>query len=159
VDTAATTPVDSITIMGFRALLEPLPPQLERWSKWAGHPADSTLRGFADATGTLRKYNASDPSIADFILGKAYLEKGDLAEAQRHMLVPQRWSSGFFTELIVPREYYLGRIAEAQGDRAAARAHYERFVRWWRDCDLELKPMWEDGRQRLAKVGGEPLAQ
>ena len=68
----------------------------------------------------------------------------------------QRWSSGFFTELIVPREYYLGRIAEAGGDRAAAREHYARFVRWWRDCDPELKPMWEDGRQRLASVGGEP---
>jgi len=94
--------------------------------------------------------------MGDFVLGKAYLAAGDLAAAEWHMQVPQRWNSGFTVEVIAPREYYLGRIAEERGQRAEAREHYARFVRWWRDCDPELKPMWEDGRKRLASVSGEP---
>jgi len=28
----------------------------------------------------------------------------------------------------------------------------ERFVRWWADCDPELRPFWEQGRDALARV-------
>ncbi len=156
VDTAAVSRAEMSFVSAWQAVFVQVAQLLENWSAWESHPTDESLSRFAEATDSLRKLTANYVATPDFILGKAYLEKGDLAEARRHMLVPQRWSSGFFTELIVSREYYLGRIAEAQGDRAAARAHYERFVRWWRDCDPELKPMWEDGRQRLATVSGEP---
>ncbi len=58
--------------------------------------------------------------------------------------------------LITPAEFYLGRVAEARGDRDQARYHYDRFVRWWKDCDPELKPWWKEGRKALARVTWEP---
>ena len=95
-------------------------------------------------------------TIIDYQLGKEHLARGDFDNAYKHMLTPQRWPTGGGIELIVPREFYLGQIAEGRGDRTAAREHYARFVRWWRDCDPELKPWWEEGRRGLARVSGEP---
>jgi hypothetical protein len=94
-------------------------------------------------------------TVIDYLLGREYLAGGDLERAQRHMLTPQRWAAGGETDLILPREFYLGQIAEARGNRAAAREHYARFVRWWRDCDPELRAWWEEGRRGLARVTGE----
>ncbi len=147
---------DSLNRSEDRPWIRYLGQQLASWSEWTRNPTETSLRRFADATDSLRSFDSGLPAMADFILGKTYLAQGNLAEAERHMLVPQRWSSGVGTEGLVPREYYLGRIAEEKGNRAAAREHYARFVRWWRDCDPELKPMWEDGRRRLASVSGEP---
>jgi serine/threonine-protein kinase len=158
-DTAAAPFADTATIAQIRLRIDHWAAHLKAWAGWARHPTTQSLGDFAQATDDLRTNDVGDAATSDFILGKAYLELGDLAKAKRRMLTPQRWSSGFFMELIVPREYYLGRIAEAQGDRATAREHYARFVRWWRDCDPELKPMWEDGRRRLAQVSGEPQVQ
>jgi hypothetical protein len=95
-------------------------------------------------------------TIIDYQLGKEYLARGDYDNAYRYMLTPQRWATGGGIELIVPREFYLGQIAEGRGDRGAAREHYARFVRWWRDCDPELRTWWEEGRRGLARVSGEP---
>jgi hypothetical protein len=98
-------------------------------------------------------------TVIDFVLGKEYLAAGDLDRAYRHMMTPQRWASGAEADLIVPREFYLGQIAEARGNRGAAREHYARFVRWWRDCDPELRPWWEEGRDALERVSGERIVQ
>ena len=129
--------------------------QLSAWAEWLRTPSNASLAHLEATTDSLRRW---DPlaHYADFVMGVAFLERGDLAKAERHLLIPQRWRAGFNASLLVPREYYLGRITEARGHRAEAREHYARFVRWWRDCDPELKPMWEDGRQRLAKLSGEP---
>jgi len=129
--------------------------QLESWRKWNRSPTEASLRAFADATDSLRNY---DPWVtpADFILGKAYLAAGDLERAERYMLTPQRWLAGAGIELMPIREYYLGRIAEERGRRTEAREHYARFVRWWHDCDPELRGWWEDGRQALPRVSEEP---
>ena len=70
-----------------------------------------------------------------------------------------RWLRGMdpFSEwpMAVPLEFWRGRIAEARSDRAAARLHYERFVRWWADCDPELRPLWEEGPVALARGHGQ----
>ena len=57
--------------------------------------------------------------------------------------------------MAAPLEFWSGRIAEARGDRRAARLHYERFVRWWADCDPELRPWREEGRAALARLSAE----
>ncbi len=49
-----------------------------------------------------------------------------------------------------------GEIYERLGDPAAAREHYARFVELWQDCDLELRPLLEDARQRLAEMARAP---
>ena len=54
--------------------------------------------------------------------------------------------------------YYLGEVYERQGDLERARLRYARFVRWWEDCDPELRPWRERGRQALARLAREPVS-
>ncbi|PYN29899.1 MAG: hypothetical protein DME01_28940 [Candidatus Rokuibacteriota bacterium] len=77
-----------------------------------------------------------------------------------HLDAASRWvrgmSSGSGWPTAAPLEFWSGRIAEARGDRTEARLHYERFVRWWADCDPELRPWWEEGRAALARLTAGP---
>ena len=77
-----------------------------------------------------------------------------------HLDAADRWvrgmSPGYGWPIATPLEFWRGRIAEARGDRTEARLHYERFVRWWADCDPELRPWWEEGRTALARLGAGP---
>ena len=76
-----------------------------------------------------------------------------------HLDAAAQWvrglSSGSAWPMAAPLEFWSGRIAEARGDRRAARLHYERFVRWWADCDPELRPWREEGRAALARLSAE----
>jgi DNA-binding SARP family transcriptional activator/TolB-like protein len=51
---------------------------------------------------------------------------------------------------------YLRRaeIYERLGEREAARREYVHFLRAWSDCEPELRPIWEEGRRALARLGG-----
>jgi tetratricopeptide (TPR) repeat protein len=53
-------------------------------------------------------------------------------------------------------ELYLGRIYEALGQPDEAVEHYDRFVTWWQYADPPLQPLWEEGREALARLSGEP---
>ncbi len=55
-----------------------------------------------------------------------------------------------------PTEFYLGQVYEALGDFEEAKLHYGRFVRWWEDCDPELRPWWDRGREALERLTREP---
>lgn len=57
-----------------------------------------------------------------------------------------------------PVKYYLGQTYEAFGDGEKAKLHYARFVRWWEDCDPELRPWRERGREALARLAREPVS-
>ena len=63
-----------------------------------------------------------------------------------------------FISLYTPSQFYLGRVYERQGNIERAKYHYARFVRWWEDCDPELRPWWERGRQALARLAREPVS-
>lgn len=53
-----------------------------------------------------------------------------------------------FTPLEYVRSlYYLAQIAERQGDRAAARDHYARFLRYWKDGDVDRDKVAEATRK------------
>jgi tetratricopeptide (TPR) repeat protein len=53
-----------------------------------------------------------------------------------------------------PSQLQLAKLAEARGERDEARRHYGSFVDSWRTADPELRPVVDDARQRLAKLGG-----
>jgi TolB-like protein/Flp pilus assembly protein TadD len=57
-----------------------------------------------------------------------------------------------------PTEFYLGQTYEALGNLEEAKFHYGRFVRWWENCDPELRPWWERGREALVRLTREPKA-
>ena len=47
--------------------------------------------------------------------------------------------------------YYLALIAERQGDRVAARDYYARFLRHWKDGDLDRDKV-TDATRKLASL-------
>ena len=83
-----------------------------------------------------------------YLLGRWLLEEGDAQRAERYLESTDR--NPFFT----PALLYLGKTHEALGDVDAARLDYERFVRYWQDCDPELRPLLDEAKQALARLEG-----
>jgi hypothetical protein len=108
------------------------------------------LRLLRVATDSLRANGGANAWITaplDLEVGKLLLSAGRLDQAEPRLLgvTASPW-------LRVLGEWYLGRLAELRGDPAATREHYGRVVRWWHDCDPELRPLWEEARRRLTHV-------
>lgn len=87
--------------------------------------------------------------IVWFALGNAYLSAGQDAEAKTRF---ERIVASDYQRLYRPLEfvrsfYYLGQIAERQGDMAKARQHYARFAKYWKDGDLD-RPQVEEALRK-----------
>ena len=55
--------------------------------------------------------------------------------------------------LLAPAYLRMGEIHERRGNTAQAVEYYSRFVARWKDCDPELRPLVDDVRRRLARLG------
>jgi tetratricopeptide (TPR) repeat protein len=55
---------------------------------------------------------------------------------------------------VAPSQLQLAKLAEARGARDEARRHYANFVESWSSADPELRPVVEDARRSIAKLGG-----
>jgi eukaryotic-like serine/threonine-protein kinase len=86
-------------------------------------------------------------------LALVYEAAGDLENARRAYEGLQKLTRGrFYGGQLYARSFYrLGLIAEKQGDRAAAKRNYERFLEIWKDADPGL-PEPADARRRLASL-------
>ena len=71
--------------------------------------------------------------------GRAELGVGNDPEAARQLtrVVEAGWSRVFSPFEYVRSFYYLGQIADRAGDRAKAREHYQRFLSYWKDGDID----------------------
>ena len=88
-----------------------------------------------------------------FNLGRAYLDAGQLAPAAERF---RKIADGRFVRLFSPIEYvrslyYVALIAERQGDRPTARDYYGRFLRYWKDGDIDRDKVAE-ATQKLASL-------
>ena len=84
-------------------------------------------------------------------LGRLFLELGRAQEAE-----PYFRSVEFEPQVVGSQvEFYLGQVYEALGDPEEAKRHYARFVRLWENCDPELRPLWERGREALERLTRE----
>jgi tetratricopeptide (TPR) repeat protein len=54
---------------------------------------------------------------------------------------------------LAPAHLRQAEIHERRGDRAEAIADYRRFVELWSECDPELRPLVDDARRHLARLG------
>ena len=77
--------------------------------------------------------------IAEYVQGLAHLGLGNTDAARQHF---ESIVNAGYMRLYTPLEYvrshyYLAQIAERAGDTAQARAHYRRFLFYWRDGDID----------------------
>ena len=86
-------------------------------------------------------------------LAKAYEASDDLENAGKTYKGLQRLTLGRFASgnIYALSFYRLGMIADKQGDKAAARANYEKFLELWKDADPGL-PEVGDAKKRLAAL-------
>jgi tetratricopeptide (TPR) repeat protein/predicted Ser/Thr protein kinase len=92
---------------------------------------------------------------AEFIgtLAEAYFRAGDLPRAREQyekitMLTTGRWGCD---DIFARSFYYLGRIDEKLGDKAAARENYQKFLDVWKNADPGLTEV-ADARSRLTAL-------
>jgi serine/threonine protein kinase/Tfp pilus assembly protein PilF len=83
-------------------------------------------------------------------LGEAYYLAGDLEKARAEFEALSRVTSDRIVcgDLWAKSLYWLGKIAEKQGARSEAVAHYRRFLDLWKDADPG-QPEVEDAKARL----------
>jgi tetratricopeptide (TPR) repeat protein len=92
----------------------------------------------------------ADEWVLRLELAKSLLGEGDFRHAALYLENSEFQVRPFTT----PIELYLGQLYEGLGNIPEARLHYGRFVSWWKDCDPELRPMWEQGRAVLVWLAG-----
>jgi eukaryotic-like serine/threonine-protein kinase len=86
-----------------------------------------------------------------FALGSAHLAAGHLSEAAerfQHVVDGARMRVSYPVEF-VRSLYFLGQIAERQGDRAKAAGYYRRFLQYWGDGDIDRDKI-ADARKKLS---------
>jgi tetratricopeptide (TPR) repeat protein len=110
----------------------------------AMYPGSASTPG--SATGPLLRYE----------LARRYLASGDFRSAKRQLASFYGWDYPA-NAMIGVVEVYRGRAAEGLGEPDEARAHYANVVRWWKDCDPEARPVYEEARAALARLTGEPI--
>jgi serine/threonine-protein kinase len=96
----------------------------------------------------------SEPLLR-FQAARRLYDSGKLSEARRYF---ESFDNSWAPVMYAVNQYYLGRIAEELDDPDAAREHYARTVRWWKDCDPELQPLREQARQALSRLTAESPA-
>lgn len=82
----------------------------------------------------------TDDGILDYLryrLGILYRETGRMDLSLRHFNAQNHHGDLYIALLELER----GRTKFAMGRHDEARGHYERFARWWRDCDPALRPL------------------
>jgi class 3 adenylate cyclase/tetratricopeptide (TPR) repeat protein len=111
----------------------------------------AAIRSLEDA---LRSVNYGPTwGLLHVLLGELWLAEGDFAQAQHYL---ESMEMREFRSQNAPIEFYLGQVYEGLGKFDEARLHYAQFVSWWEDCDPELRPMWEEGRQALDRLAKLP---
>ena len=87
--------------------------------------------------------------IAQYWSGRERLLAGDYAAAAREFTsATASGSDRFYSPIEYVRSfYYLGQIAEKQGDKAKARENYATFVRYWKDGDIDRDKVDEARRK------------
>jgi len=86
----------------------------------------------------------------DLEIGAILVAAGLPDSAEPHLL-----AAGTTPWLAVQAQYHLGTVAESRKDFTEARLYYQRVVRWWRDCDPELRSFTDRASRALARLDGD----
>lgn len=97
------------------------------------------------------------PRFASYAVADERFVRGSLLAAVRADTAALRWletfpdASGYDLVYLAPAHLARAQLHERRGERAAAVAEYRRFIRLWKDCDPELRPLVDEA---LRRVGG-----
>jgi tetratricopeptide (TPR) repeat protein len=111
--------------------------------------ARAAIDAITKAQATLRPRSATGPPSLHvpiwYGLAQAHLAAGDRAAAAAwfQRILDSRVERVHFPLETVRSHYFLGRIAERNGDRERAREHYLRFVGYWKDGDIDRERVAE----------------
>ena len=121
------------------------------------HDSGKAVQALKQAEGMLPAvpFNAAalDATRIRFSLGTAFLSAGNLAEASARF---QRIVESGIARVGAPAEfvrsfYFLGQIAEKQGNRDKARENYRRFLQYWEKGDIDRDRV-ADAQKKLAST-------
>jgi serine/threonine protein kinase/predicted Zn-dependent protease len=86
-------------------------------------------------------------------LASACYQANDLKRAREEYLKIHTLTSGrlYYGDIYAKSFYRLGKIQEQQGNIKEAIAHYEKFLKLWKDADPGIAEV-EDARKRLEKI-------
>lgn len=101
------------------------------------------------AYATARPYGQE---LARYLLAAALLAEGRREDARRWLTTGVQGAPNEFV-YHAPVSRLLGELEEAAGDRAAARARYERFQRLWSDADPPQQRQVEAVKARMGRLG------
>jgi eukaryotic-like serine/threonine-protein kinase len=90
--------------------------------------------------------------VLRFQAARRLYASGQLVEARRYF---ESFDNSWAPVMYAVNQFYLGQIAEELGQPEVAKEHYARTVRWWKDCDPELRPLREQARDALIRLTGE----
>ena len=90
-------------------------------------------------------------TLVDYWTARAEMGNGNDAEAARRFtrVAEAGWARLFTPIEYVRSFYFLGQLAEKQGDRVKAREYYGRFLKYWKDGDLDRDKV----QDALKKIG------
>ncbi len=88
---------------------------------------------------------------ARYLQAAALLAEGRREEALRWLTTGFQGAPNEFAWQ-APISKLLGQLAETAGDRAAARTHYQRFLRLWRDADPAQQGQVDEVQKRLDRL-------
>ncbi len=120
-------------------------------SGYAALQRGDTLAAIELMEGALPEFPFFYSGVHQFLryeLGKLALAEGRLEEAERYLrsLDYERLYFGAFIE------FYLGKTYERLDEIDEAIERYDRVVRWWRNCDPQLRPFVEQSRSALVRL-------
>ena len=102
---------------------------------------------------TPASYTKEQPHVfLRYQVGRMLLDWGKLRDAERYFQSFDAYDYFYTTQV----NFLLGHIYEELGQTEEAIVHYDRFVTFWQDSDPQLRPWWEEGREALARLTGEP---
>jgi tetratricopeptide (TPR) repeat protein/tRNA A-37 threonylcarbamoyl transferase component Bud32/TolB-like protein len=141
-----------------------MPEGLRRLAAQERHAAAGSIalaeRRAQDAVAEFRQQDEGDCTVCALgNLGRAYDDAGQadsaIAVYERYVNTPNLFRVSADAIWLARTYYRLGELYEARGEPAKAAENYAKFVRLWKDADLELRPKVLDAKSRLKALTGE----